>query len=121
MFIGIGVDRDALSAALDACLASDEELAAAGRGELPDPFAKWPSLQVGFVCTARGALKRGPAVWRQQESGCWRCKAAVQCCVAASWVGARGWPCNPGQPQLLLPPAAYMRTACTQRALAMPA
>lgn len=45
VFIGIGLDQEALSARLDACLATDEELAAAGAGALADPFAAWPTLE----------------------------------------------------------------------------
>jgi G3E family GTPase len=42
-FIGSGMDREAIVAALDACLLDDEELAAGplGWAQLPDPFPSW--------------------------------------------------------------------------------
>ena len=43
VFIGIDVDREALKAALDACLVSEQEMEQAAA--LPDPFAMWPSLE----------------------------------------------------------------------------
>lgn len=46
VFIGIDVRREALGAALDACLVSDEEEREQGglAGIGPDPFAPWPTL-----------------------------------------------------------------------------
>jgi hypothetical protein len=42
-FIGSGMDREAIVAALDACLLDDEELAGgpSGWARLPDPFPSW--------------------------------------------------------------------------------
>lgn len=45
VLIGIQLDSQALHAALDGCLASDAELAAAAAGRLPDPFNEWPTLE----------------------------------------------------------------------------
>jgi hypothetical protein len=45
VFIGIDMQREALWAALDACLMSEAEMAQPARQPLADPFARWPSLQ----------------------------------------------------------------------------
>ena len=45
MLIGVRLNGKALCAALDACLCTDAEAAAAAAGRLDDPFLQWPSLQ----------------------------------------------------------------------------
>lgn len=63
VFIGVGLRRAALVAALDACLVTDAELAASAA--LPDPFAAWPSIaeMLGMgsgarqLCRAAGSLE----------------------------------------------------------------
>lgn len=40
VFIGVRLDVEGITAALDQCLASDEEVA---DGDLDDPFQSWPS------------------------------------------------------------------------------
>ncbi|MFP5383613.1 MAG: zinc metallochaperone GTPase ZigA [Gammaproteobacteria bacterium] len=47
VFIGQGLDREAMVAALDACLLTDEEMARGRDGwrRLPDPFPAWESAQ----------------------------------------------------------------------------
>ncbi|KAL4436621.1 hypothetical protein ABPG75_003760 [Micractinium tetrahymenae] len=45
VLIGIQLNGKALHAALDACLATDAEMAAAAAGQLPDPFNEWPTLE----------------------------------------------------------------------------
>ncbi len=47
VLIGVGMDRPALVAALDACLVTDAEMASgpAAWADLDDPFPPWPSLR----------------------------------------------------------------------------
>lgn len=45
VLIGIRINGKALHAALDACLCTDDEMAAAAAGQLADPFNEWPTLQ----------------------------------------------------------------------------
>ena len=45
VLIGVRLNGKALTAALDACLCSEAEMAAAAAGQLADPFLEWPSLQ----------------------------------------------------------------------------
>ncbi|KAI3426100.1 hypothetical protein D9Q98_008068 [Chlorella vulgaris] len=49
VLMGLGLQCGALTAALDACLCSDAEMAAAAAGQLVDPFAAWPSLEEMLV------------------------------------------------------------------------
>lgn len=44
VFIGIDMQQEAISAALDGCAMSEAELARVGQTLLRDPFAVWPTL-----------------------------------------------------------------------------
>lgn len=45
VLIGVRLNAKALSAALDGCLCTEAEMAAAEEGRLDDPFLEWPSLE----------------------------------------------------------------------------
>lgn len=45
VLIGVRINGEALTAALDACLCTEAEMEAAAAGQLADPFLQWPSLQ----------------------------------------------------------------------------
>ena len=59
VFIGTGLDREALERRLDACLLTDEEMALGSEGwkSLPDPFPGWEVVSEEEIA-AEGADER---------------------------------------------------------------
>jgi len=47
VFIGIDMDQERITAALEACLVTDQEWAECAA--LPDPWAEWPSAEELFA------------------------------------------------------------------------
>lgn len=93
VLIGIKLDSKALHTALDACLCSDQELAA---GALADPFAEWPTLQ---------QILDGGEEEEGEEGKQHAAAAGVQLCAGAcSPCPSLPKHCSPPPPHLLLLP-----------------